>query len=95
MATDAVSLSIAEFHGFAARVFEALGMAPAHADLMAAQISWAHIRGYPWLGAKKIIQYGTRIPQGAAATHGDLDLVTDINNTALNTACNNRTATRN
>lgn len=77
MGTDAISLSVAEFRGFAVRVFEALGMAPEHADLMAAQITWAHVRGYPWLGAKKIIQYGTRIQKGAAATHGDLELVAE------------------
>ena len=77
MSSDNVIVPVAELHGFAARVFEALGMVPEHADLMAAQITWAHIRGYPWLGAKKIIQYGTRIQKGVAATHGELEVVAE------------------
>ncbi len=72
-----ITIPVRQLRAFTARNFEALGMAAEHADLMAEQITWAHIRGYPWLGARKIIQYGTRIIKGAAATHGNLDVVTE------------------
>jgi len=52
-------------------------MAPDNSILMAEQITWAQVRGYPWLGAKKIIQYGKRIQKGAAATHANLEIVTE------------------
>ena len=82
MAERDITLPVGQLRAFTARNFEALGMSPEHADLMAEQIAWAHIRGYPWLGARKIIQYGTRVLEGAAATHGNLSLVTETDSLA-------------
>ncbi len=82
MAERDITIPVGQLRAFTARNFEALGMSPEHADLMAEQIAWAHIRGYPWLGARKIIQYGTRVLKGAAATHGNLSLVTETDSLA-------------
>ena len=77
-----ITIPVRQLRAFTARNFEALGMTGEHADLMAEQITWAHIRGYPWLGARKIIQYGTRIIKGVAATHGNLAMVTETDSLA-------------
>ena len=82
MTNNDITIPVGQLRAFTARNFEALGMAPEHAELMAEQIAWAHIRGYPWLGARKIIQYGTRIMKGVAATHGNLNLVTETDSLA-------------
>lgn len=70
-----VIVSVQHLKKFAADVFAALGMTTVHAELMAEQLAWAQVRGYPWLGAKKIIQYGTRIKTGATSPTGEAEVI--------------------
>lgn len=56
---------------FTIRVFRALGMSEEHAALMGDHITWAHAHGHSWLGAPKIIQYGTRVRTEATSAVGE------------------------
>ena len=81
--SDTVTVAANHLEGFATRVFEALGMSPGHASLMAEQITWAHVHGHPWLGARKVMQYGTRIKTGATAAVGDATVVSESDSFVL------------
>lgn len=61
----AIRVPAKQLEGFAARMFQALGMCVDDAAILAKQMIWSELRGYPWLGAKKIIQYGARLKTGA------------------------------
>ena len=62
---------------FACSVFSQLGMTPEHAYLMADQITWAHLRGHSSLGARKIIQYGTRVLNGGTSAVGESEVIVE------------------
>ena len=62
---------------FAESVFSQLGMVPEHAFLMADQITWAHLRGHSSLGARKIIQYGTRVRIGGTSPVGESEVIVE------------------
>ncbi len=62
---------------FAESVFSQLGMTPEHAFLMADQITWAHLRGHSSLGARKIIQYGTRVRIGGTSPVGESKVIVE------------------
>ncbi len=74
---DTVLVPASQLKNFTYRVFEKLGMVPEHATLMAEQITWAHARGHSWLGAPKIIQYGTRIRTGVTSAVGEPEIVSE------------------
>ncbi len=72
-----VLVAASHLEGFASRVFRSLGMDSDHAALMAEQITWAHARGHSWLGAPKIIQYGSRIRTGATSPVGEPRVISE------------------
>ena len=75
--SDTVIVEADHLEEFAARVFEVLGMSAEHASLMAEHITWAHVHGHPWLGGRKIMQYGTRIKTGVTAAVGNATVVSE------------------
>ena len=68
---------------FTVRVFRALGMPDDDAGLMGDHITWAHARGHAWLGAPKIIQYGTRIRTGVSSPIDRTEVVSEAGAFAL------------
>lgn len=80
---DTVLVAASHLEGFTARVFRSLGMEPDHAGLMAEQITWAHAHGHSWLGAPKIIQYGTRVKTGATSPVGEPSVISESDAFAL------------
>ena len=44
---------------------------------MADQITWAHLRGHSSLGARKIIQYGTRVRIGGTSPVGESEVIVE------------------
>ena len=74
---DTVLVAASHLENFTIRVFRALGMSAEHAGLMGNQIAWAHARGHAWLGAPKIIQYGTRIRTGVTSPVGEPEVVSE------------------
>ena len=75
--SDTVIVEADHLEEFAARVFEVLGMSAEHASLMAEHITWAHVHRHPWLGGRKIMQYGTRIKTGVTAAVGNATVVSE------------------
>ena len=63
----AILVAASHLKDFTVRVFRALGMPEDDAGLMGDHITWAHAHGHAWLGAPKIIQYGTRIRTGVSS----------------------------
>ena len=74
---NTVQVPASHLEDFTIRAFRALGMPSEHAGLMGDQITWAHARGHSWLGAPKIIQYGTRIRTGVTAAAGEPEVVSE------------------
>lgn len=74
---SAATYSAEALERFVRAVFEALGVRPDDASLLARHMVWAEARGVSWLGLQKIPQYVGRLREGGTPAAPDPQVVAD------------------